>query len=88
MVQTRFNPTKGVHGAHEAVNRDRDLVLRLRASLRSADMDEITQSMKVSVVEEKSGRVIVEGSTEENDERSVHLDSLELSSSQSYLLKY
>mmetsp|Transcript_21056 Transcript_21056/g.32601 ORF Transcript_21056/g.32601 Transcript_21056/m.32601 type:complete len:348 (+) Transcript_21056:176-1219(+) len=87
-VVTRFDPSNGVHGSHEMANGQRDLVLRLRATLRSADMDDIAQSMKVSVVEEKSGAVIVDGSTEEDDERSVHLDSLELSTSVSYLIKY
>jgi hypothetical protein len=52
-------------------------------------MDEISQSMRVSVAEEHSGkRVVIDGSTDDNDERSVHLDSIELSSSKSYIIKY
>lgn len=42
----------------------------------------------MSVIEEESKRVIVDGSTEDADERSVHLDSIELSSSRSYIIKY
>jgi len=43
--------------------------------------------MKVSVLEE-NGQVVVDASTEDNDERGVHLDSIELSSNKSYLIKY
>ena len=51
-------------------------------------MDNTQQGMRVSVLEEQSGRVIVDGSTEDKDERHVHLDSLDLSSSKSYSIKY
>jgi hypothetical protein len=51
-------------------------------------MDYTDQSMRVSVVEEHGGRVVVDGSTEDRDERNVHLDSVELSSSRSYIIKY
>ena len=65
-----------------------DLVLRLRAEFRSAYMDAMDQGMRVEVVEADSNRVIVQGSTETNDERVVHLDSTELSSDKAYLLRY
>ena len=65
-----------------------DLMLRLRASFRSPRMDSMDQGMKVSVLEEGTGRVVAEGSSEEDDERSVHLDSTELSSSKAYVLQY
>ena len=51
-------------------------------------MDETSQSMRVSVTEEQSGRVVVDGSTEDGDERSVHLDTIELSSTKAYIIKY
>ena len=51
-------------------------------------MDDTSQSMRVSVIEEQSGRVVVDGSTEDKDERSVHLDTIELSSSKAYIIKY
>jgi len=87
-VRTRFDPSSDPERNRESTQ-DQDLVLRLRASLHSARMDEIAQSMRVSVAEEGSGkRVIVDGSTEDGDERSVHLDSIELSSSKSYIIKY
>ena len=44
--------------------------------------------MKVSVIDEKSGQTVIDGSTEEYDERKVHLDSLDLQSSRSYIIKY
>jgi hypothetical protein len=44
--------------------------------------------MKVSVIEESSGKIIVDGSTEDSDERNVHLDSIDISSSQAYIIKY
>ena len=44
--------------------------------------------MKVTVTEEHGGQVIVDASTEDNDERGVHLDSIELSSNKSYIIKY
>jgi hypothetical protein len=88
VVTTRFDPTSDPARNHDS-NQDQDLVLRLRASLHSAHMDDIAQSMRVSVSEEHSGkRVIIDGSTEDSDERSVHLDSIELSSSRSYIIKY
>jgi len=51
-------------------------------------MDSTDQGMKVSVIEEQSGQTIVDGSTEDYDERKVHLDSLRLQSSKSYVIKY
>lgn len=36
--------------------------------------------MTVKLIEEESGKVIVDGSTEDYDERSVHLDSIDVSS--------
>lgn len=51
-------------------------------------MDTTAQGMKVSVVEEASGKIIVDGSTEDSDERNVHLDSIDISSSKSYIIKY
>jgi len=44
--------------------------------------------MRVSVVQEDGGRVIADGSTEDSDERNVHLDSVDVSSSHSYIIKY
>ena len=64
------------------------MILRLRASLRSQRMDYTDQGMRVSVIEEKSGNVIVDASSEEMDERNVHLDSISLSSDKSYTIKY
>jgi len=51
-------------------------------------MDDTSQSMRVSIREEATGRVVVDGSTEDSDERSVHLDTIELSSSKAYIIKY
>jgi len=51
-------------------------------------MDESDQGMRVSVIEEDGNRVIVDGSTDDADERNVHLDSIEISSSKSYIIKY
>jgi len=82
-ISTRFAP-KNLFDA----SGNRDLILRLRATLRSANMDQVDQSMKVSVIEEKSGQVVLDGTTEDHDERSVHLDSVELSSSLAYIIKY
>ena len=44
--------------------------------------------MKVTVSEEESGRVIVEGSSADHDERNVHLDAVDLTSSKVLLIKY
>ena len=44
--------------------------------------------MRVTLLEEESGRVLVDGSTEDHDERSVHLDSIALTPTQAYVLKY
>lgn len=44
--------------------------------------------MRVSVLEESSGTIVIDGSTDDNDERSVHLDSINLSSTKTYLIKY
>lgn len=65
-----------------------DLMLRLRASFRSPRMDSMDQGMKISVLEEDTGRVIISGSSEANDERTVHLDSLDLSSEKAYVFQY
>jgi hypothetical protein len=51
-------------------------------------MDFTEQGMRVSVIEEKSGKVIIDGSSNNNDERRVHLDSIEISSDKAYLIKY
>jgi hypothetical protein len=51
-------------------------------------MDYTDQGMRVSVIEEKSGNLIVDGSSEEMDERNVHLNSISLSSDKSYIIKY
>jgi hypothetical protein len=63
-------------------------MLRLRASFRSPRMDSTDQGMKITVLEEDTGRVVTSGSSEANDERSVLLDSTDLSSSKSYILQY
>lgn len=63
-------------------------MFRLRASLRSANMDSTDQGMRVKLVEEATGNVIVDGSTEDYDERSVHLDSVEVSSQKAYIVTY
>jgi hypothetical protein len=44
--------------------------------------------MRVTLLEEEGGRVLADGSTEDHDERSVHLDSISLTPSQVYVLKY
>jgi len=47
--------------------------------------------MKVTVLEENNGnegQVVVDASTEDTDERGVHLDSIELSSNKTYIIKY
>lgn len=44
--------------------------------------------MRVSVIEEESKRVIVDGSTEDADERNIHLDSIHLSSKHTYIIQY
>jgi len=56
--------------------------------MKSARMDNTAQGMKVSVVEESSGKIIVDGSTEDSDERNVHLDTIDISSSKTYLIRY
>lgn len=90
VVSIRFDPREDPsRKGHKDTNQNaQDLVLRLRASLRSARMDDTSQSMRVSIREENGGRVVVDGSTEDNDERSVHLDTIELSSSKAYIIKY
>lgn len=67
---------------------DNDLVFRLRATLHSSKMDSVDQGMRVTLTEVETGRVIVDGSAEDHDERSVHLDALEVSSSRTYRVKY
>lgn len=62
--------------------------MRLRSSLNSAKMDESDQAMRVSVIEEETKRVVVDGSTEDADERNVHLDSIHISSKLTYIIKY
>jgi hypothetical protein len=44
--------------------------------------------MRVSVIEEITGKVIIDGSSNINDERRVHLDSIEISSDKAYIIKY
>lgn len=51
-------------------------MFRLRATLRSANMDSSDQGMRVKLAEEATGTVVVDASTEDYDERSVHLDSV------------
>lgn len=51
-------------------------------------MDDSDEGMRVSVIEEESKRVVVDGSTEESDERNVHLDSIHISSKLSYIIQY
>tara|TARA_B110000285_G_scaffold67213_1_gene77176 strand:+ start:396 stop:698 length:303 start_codon:yes stop_codon:yes gene_type:complete len=86
-VKTRFDPRPNHIPTSPGVGTN-DLVLRLRASLRSADMDQTQQGMRVSITDEQNGQVVVDGSTEDHDERHVHLDSITISSSHSYLIKY
>jgi hypothetical protein len=86
-VKTRFDPRPN-HIPTSPGAGTNDLVLRLRASLRSADMDQTQQGMRVSITDEGNGQVVVDGSTEDHDERQVHLDSIAISSSRSYLIKY
>ena len=90
VVSIRFDPREdpAKKGKQDTNHGDQDLILRLRASLRSAHMDDTSQSMRVSIHEEAGGRVIIDGSTEDYDERSVHLDTIELSSSKAYIIKY
>lgn len=87
VVQTRFDP-RNVTDVTGELTDPGEMVLRLRASLKSANMDNTQQSMKVTVIEEDGGKVIVDGSTEDHDERSVHLDSVALSNTTAYLIKY
>jgi hypothetical protein len=89
IVQTRFDPRAGP-GAREQGGQSgrKDLVLRLRASLRAAGMDSTQQGMRVSVTDEQSGQVVVDGTTEDSDERQVHLDSLLIASDRAYIIKY
>ena len=79
-MQTIIDPSKS--------GKSGDLILRLRASLRSPGMDHASETMRVSVVEESSGKVIVEGNSADHDERNVHLDSVDLHSSKVYAIKY
>jgi len=39
-------------------------------------------------MEAESGRTVVDGTTEDKDERSVHLDTIEISSTKAYIIKY
>ena len=64
------------------------MILRLRATLKSPGMDYTSQVMKVSVIEQETGRVVVEANSADHDERSVHLDTVDLRSSKVYQLKY
>lgn len=89
IVQTRFDPRAGQGAKNQGGQGGRkDLVLRLRASLRAAGMDSIQQGMRVSVTDEQSGQVVVDGTTEDSDERRVHLDSLLIASDRAYIIKY
>jgi hypothetical protein len=64
------------------------LILRLRATLKSPGIDYTSQVMRVSVIEEETGRVVVEANSADHDERSIHLDAVELRSSKVYQIKY
>jgi len=44
--------------------------------------------MRVSVLEEQGEKVVIDGSTEDHDERSIHLDSVDLDPTKVYLIKY
>jgi hypothetical protein len=93
VVKTRFDPSAALAPGELAKRREseagaKDLVLRLRASLRSAGMDSTQQGMRVSVTDEHSGQIIVDGSTEDSDERRVHLDSVDIASDRFYVIKY
>jgi len=44
--------------------------------------------MRVSVMEEETGKVVVEANSADHDERSIHLDAVELRSSKVYQIKY
>lgn len=44
--------------------------------------------MRVSVIEDESKRVVVDASTEDVDERNVHLDSIHISSKHVYTIQY
>jgi hypothetical protein len=56
IVKTRFDPRAG-KGTKDKGGRGgrKDLLLRLRASLRAAGMDSTQQGMRVSVIDEQSG---------------------------------
>lgn len=91
VITTRFDPSKAHWRLHESNSLQPagdDLLLRLRTSFMSSRMDFSDQSMIVSVIEEQTGKVIVDGSSEVMDERNVHLDSIDISSAKSYILKY
>jgi len=97
VVSTRFKPSqahwrvKDKQGKNREVDhstQDEDLLLRLRSSLNSAKMDESDQGMRVSIIEEESKRVVIDASTEDVDERNVHLDSIHISSKLTYIIKY
>ena len=58
-------------------------------------MDSADQGMRVSIIELTSGdrnpangKIIIDGSSEDMDQRNVHLDTVELSSEKTYLFKY
>lgn len=44
--------------------------------------------MRVTLLEEDGGKVLIDGSSEDHDERSVQLDSISLTPTQAYVLKY
>lgn len=44
--------------------------------------------MRVTVLEEQGEKVVIDASTEDHDERSVHLDSIALESTKVYIIKY
>jgi len=91
VVSYRFDPKKASDALGldlKSGSRQDDLIFRLRATLRSANMDSSDQGMRVKLVEEESGRVVIDGSTEDYDERSVHLDAIDLSSQMAYNVTY
>jgi tRNA isopentenyl-2-thiomethyl-A-37 hydroxylase MiaE len=51
-------------------------------------MDNTDQAMRVKLIDEETGNVVVDGSTEDHDERNVHLDSIDVSSRKTYQVVY
>ena len=68
VVKTRFDPTDHHASQLGSISSTNDMVLRLRAQYRTQHADYVDQGMKVSVIEEATGTVVVDGSTEDHDE--------------------